>query len=299
MMHRDVLWHRGLALVAVLWMVAALSLLVASVIAVSRGSTQSAQNHTALVRATAIGDAGIQLALTEWRHEPSMHDRLFVRRYVFGGRVVDVELIPSSAYIDISTAPPDLLQALLVVAGGLDPAAAETLAARIVDWRDPDDSASPGGGSELAPYLAAGLSVRPRNGPFLGKEDLLQVAGIGLDLFARIEPLITVWGASGRVDPQFAPERVLFVLAQGDAGRVAAIMEQRSRGGATLDTSALNPAHVGGGGASVLHARATVTMEDGARVARSRWLEIWPGPDGTPWQAVATEPARYLPAPPN
>lgn len=288
--------HCGLALVAVLWMIAALTLLVASLVAVSRAGTQSAQNHTAVVRATAVGDAAIQLALVEAQHQQRSGERRLVGEYVFDGARVQVELLPASAYINLNRASPALLQALLVVAGGLDAASAEILAGRIVDWRDVDDAAFMPGDSELDPYLAGGLAVRPRNGAFLSNEDLLQVAGIGLDLFARIEPLITVWGGHSGVDPRFAPEGVLSVLVGGDPGRVAALVGQRERDGATFDTSALDPAYLGTGGSSVLHARATVRMPDGARLVRGRWLEIQARPEGTPWQSVATEPARYLPA---
>ncbi|WP_341647817.1 hypothetical protein [Thauera humireducens] len=148
--------HRGLALVAVLWMIAALTLLVASLVAVSRAGTQSAQNHTAVVRATAVGDAAIQLALVEAQHQQRSGERRLVGEYVFDGARVQVELLPASAYINLNRASPALLQALLVVAGGLDAASAEILAGRIVDWRDVDDAAFMPGGSELDPYLAGG-----------------------------------------------------------------------------------------------------------------------------------------------
>ncbi|WP_418647481.1 general secretion pathway protein GspK [Thauera butanivorans] len=286
--------QRGLALVAVLWMVAALTLLVASLLTMSRATTRSAQNHAALVQATAAGDAAIQLALAESRHLP---DNLggSSGQYVFDGRSVRVELTPASGYININFAPPELLAELFHVAGGLDAGSAEILARRVVDWRDTDEEAY-GGGSELEPYLAAGLAVRPRNGAFLSKEDLLQVAGIGLDLFARIEPLITVWGSHRGVDPLAAPEGVLAVLAEGDPGLAQSIARQRANDGAMFDTSTLNPAYLGTGSAGVFHVQATVVMDDGASIVRSRWVEVRAGEDGTPWRSAATEPARYAPA---
>ncbi len=286
---------RGLALVAVLWMVAALTLLVASLLAVSRASTQSAQSHSALVQATAAGDAAIQLALVDWRHTPPNPVQRLHGRYQFEGLAIDVALTPASGYINLNRAPPSLLHDLLLSAGGLDSASAGTLAQRIVDWRDADDAALDGG-DEYAPYAAAGLAVRPRNGPFLSLEDLLQVAGIGLDLFARIEPLITVWGGSAGVNPLAAPEGVLAVLAGGDHGLAATLAQRRAQDGSTLDTSMLNAGHLSGGSADVLHAQATVIMNDGSRIVRGRWLALRVGLDGSPWQSIATEPARYLPA---
>lgn len=289
---------RGLALIAVLWMVAALTLLVTSVLAVSRASTQSAQNHSALVQAAAVGDAAIQLALVEWRHKPPTPVQRIQGNYRFDGLSIAIALTPASGYINLNSASPGLLHDLLHRAGGLDSATAEVLAQRIVDWRDAD-TVTLDGSSELAPYLAAGLAVRPRNGSFLSAEDLLQVAGIGLDLFARIEPLITVWGSGSGVDLRSAPEGVLAVLARGDQGLVAMLARQQEQDGATLDTSRLDSAHLGGGNASVLHVQATVTMTDGSRIVRGRWLEPRAGDDGAPWQSIATEPARYLAAASN
>lgn len=289
---------RGLALIAVLWMVAALTLLVTSLLAVSRASTQSAQNHGALVQATAVGDAAIQLALVEWQHSKPNPVQRVHGHYRFEGLPIEVALTPASAYINLNRASPRLLHDLLHYAGGLDSMSAETLAQRIIDWRDPDE-ATLDGSSELAPYLAAGLAVRPRNSAFLSAEDLLQVAGIGLDLFARIEPLITVWGGGSGVDPRSAPENVLAVLAKGDQGLVAMLVRQRAQGSATIDTSMLDRANLGGANANILHLQATVTMVDGSRIVRGRWLEPKAGDDGAPWQSIATEAARYLAAPSN
>lgn len=285
---------RGLALVAVLWVVAALSLLVASLLAVSRAGTAAATTHAALVRASALGDAGIQLALVEWPHEVLIQGvHHFRAHYHFDGHDIAVELLPASAYVDLNRAPLELLSELFRSGGGLDDARAHQLGERVIDWRDADDVAQDGG-SELDPYVAAGLAVRPRNGSFQSKEDLLQVAGISLDLFARIEPFITVWSGSSGVDPHFAPVPVLAILAGGDQALAQGLAAQRERLGKLTDTTRLNAAYLGQqADGRVLHARAHVDSADGARILRARWIEFRHGEDGTPWQTLAVEAPRF------
>lgn len=56
------------------------------------------------------------------------------------------------------------------------------VAARIVDWLDADGIAS-NGGMERAEYLAAGLSVMPRNGSLRTLDELLNIPGITPQLF--------------------------------------------------------------------------------------------------------------------
>ena len=70
--------------------------------------------------------------------------------------------------LDLNTAAPELLFAIFG-ANGFEEERARSMAARILDWRDADDTPSEGG--------ADGLPYGPRNGPFEAPEELRQVLG--------------------------------------------------------------------------------------------------------------------------
>ncbi len=66
----------------------------------------------------------------------------------------------------------------------------DTMAAALMDWRDPDDSAR-AAGAELAWYRARGR-VGPRNGPLASPDELGLVRGFDDTVLATILPKVTV-----------------------------------------------------------------------------------------------------------
>lgn len=283
--------QRGLALVAVLWMVSALSLLVAGLLSVSRAEIRSAQTHVAIAQAAALGDAAIQLAVLEWRTAPTPRAGLTELDLDIDGRPLHVVIQPGSGFVDLNQAPESLLVDLLQLGGGLDAEAAETLAQRVIDWRDPDDAPHPRG-AEAEAYAAAGVRYRPRNGRFVVVEDLLQVLGFDYEVFDRIRGLVTVWSGStpGGVNPRAASVPVLSILAGGDSAQ--AMRLAAGRNDPTLDTTMLNQAHLYAGATEVLRVEAVVALGDGVIGRRARWLKPVPDEDGAPWVTLALEPVR-------
>lgn len=296
-MARDRLFVRdgGLALVAVLWMTAALSLLVGGLLSMARAEVKAAQVRGAAAEAAAFGDAAIQLAVLDWRTATPPPDSLRRAEYALEGRIIAVRVVPATGYVNLNAAPEPLLRALLTLGGGLDHAAAAVLAQRLIDWRDADEAALPAGG-EAPAYAAAGVAWRPRNGRLLVPEDLLQVLGFDIDLFERIRPFVTVWaGATAGVNPLAAPPEVLAILAGGRLDLARRIAAARDAGDRTMDLTALDPALLDRGGVgSVLHVEAEVPV-GGLRALRGRWIVAAPDPGGAPWQTVAAEPVRFLP----
>jgi len=120
--------------------------------------------------------------------------------------------------VNLSTAPGDVLEQLLVAVGvGSDEA--EEIAAAIEDWRDEDDTKRPRG-AESFYYQTLGSPYACKNGPFQQPEELLLVRGMSPGLYRRLEPLVTVYG-SGRVNLNTAaPEalRALGLSAEGVRG---------------------------------------------------------------------------------
>lgn len=274
---------RGIALVAVLWMVAALAVLALALAAATKAELHTAQGVRARAEATAIGDAAIQLAVLEMRSTPDAQQKFTHFGYEFAGRAVAVDMVPASGLVDLNQATEELLAELFAGSGGEEPAVAAKLAQRAVAWR------TPGLTQEEADYATAGVSYRPRGGPFEYPEDLLQVLGVSYPLYDRVRGLITVRGGSAGVAPQAASEDVLTLLAGGDRALAARIASTRADD-PTTDMTGLASRFLGGGGASVYRVDARVQLGE-RRYRRTRWVDLSQGgADGTPWRSFRVEP---------
>ena len=210
----------GMALIAVLWIVAALSVLVIGMTKTVRQQIRVASTLQEEVSGQAIGEAAIVLALQamQTRTEPM---RASTRAPVaFGGIEVEVEAMPLDGLISLNGASVPLLATLLQNAGGLDAGRAQALAQVMVEWRDQRPAVDP-----TAP---GGANVSARR--FEAVEDLLLVPGVDYPLYARLRNLVTADMTGGeRVNPMAAPADVLGVLAGGNAAGIGGL------GGAIAD----------------------------------------------------------------
>ncbi|MBM3734792.1 MAG: general secretion pathway protein GspK [Acidobacteria bacterium] len=171
---------RGGALLAVLWLSAALAAIAFSVATTVRGEIERASTLSESMRTHYLAAGGIERALL-WcrfgsRGGPQLS--LDVPRMDFdfpAGRAI-VEVIPETARLDINRAQPQALMAL-ALALGADPLRAEEIAVAIVHWR------SPGAGPLDAYYLGLGPTFRPRHASVQDVEELLYVKGMTPDLF--------------------------------------------------------------------------------------------------------------------
>ncbi len=273
----------GVALVAVLWMVAALSVLALGLAAAAKSEVRSAQGIRARAEAAALGDAAIQLAVLELRSTDIGYEEYVHFDYELGGRSIIVAAVPAGGLIDLNQAGEELLAGLFAGSGGLDPEPAAQLAHRVVAWR------TPGLQLEAEDYAAAGVAFRPRGGPFEYPEDLLQVLGVTYPLYARVRDLITVRGGGAGVAPQAASEAVLTLLAGGDRDLAARIALSRRDDPAT-DFTGLDNRFFGGGSSPVYRMDARVRVGDRS-YRRTRWLDLSQGsPDGAPWRSFRVEP---------
>ena len=285
----------GVALVAVLWMVAALALLAAALAANSRADLRSAQAARAFAEAAALGDAAIQLAALDIRRMPVPPARPARESYDIEGRPVDVRVMPAGGFVDLNRAPESLLHDLLRYGAGVDDALAATLAQRIIDWRDPDQSARADGAEDDA-YVAAGVRYRTRGGPFEAPEDLLQVLGLSLDVYDKVTAFVTIYGLASRVDPLAAGSGVLRVLARGDGVLAARVAAARDTGEITIDMSSFVQEHLQPSSSGTrFRVEARVGDEGGRVLARVRWIDLASkGADGSPWRTLRAEPVRAI-----
>lgn len=181
--------RRGSALLAVLWLSAALSAIAFSVAATVRGEVERSATSADGVKEYFLARGAIDRALLyvfwgEQFRNPDGSPRYWtpgMRRlhFEFPNGSADVDFIPESSKLNVNMAPPEELYRLLI-ALGTDEARAREITAAILDWRSP----VPNGISEFDQYyLAASPSFRARHASFEEIEELLLVKGMTPDLF--------------------------------------------------------------------------------------------------------------------
>lgn len=267
---------RGIALIAVLWLVAAMSLIAAGIVQTVRSEIRSVGVQRHVLIATARADAAILLALQSLQAQPQATTMATQSLSVeFEGVQYDVLVESLNGRIDINSAPLTLLSAMYAHIGKLDKQAAEALAQATIETRERKSSK----GSQ-------------RN--FDAVEDLLSVPQMTYDLYAKLVGLITtdVIGGSGRVNPKAAPPGVLLVLAGGDAARAGVFEAQRDSNPNLMDTSSFDPAHIEATTSPSLRLQVAVGLADGGSVLRA-W-HVYSGTDprsGLPWRVLAQHKA--------
>lgn len=170
--------EKGVALIAVLWLVALLTLLAGAVVTLSVTQRRTAARYAQAVQADLTQDAAIRVVMLQLiaprdRAQPWPMGNTQTVNVL--DEHVSLTVQREAGRIDLNTADADLLTAFFA-ANGWREGDASSMAARIVDWRDRDDETTPGG-AESREYQAAHLSYGPRNGPFGSVDELRQVLG--------------------------------------------------------------------------------------------------------------------------
>jgi general secretion pathway protein K len=262
-----------MALIAVLWIVAALGVIVAGLTQAVRSEIRLVSGARDVVVAEALGEAAIHLVLQDMASNSEKVKRMVSTNVVFQGQSIAVQVMPLNGLIDINQAPASLLASLFTVAGRLPPGDAANLAQAVIETRERKDSVGQPEGFEAT-------------------EDLLRVPGLGYDLYANISGLVTAdQPGSGKVNPMAAPIGVLQVLAGGDAQRAGSIAENRASGQTGVDTTTtLTSAYVDDAGTDRFELKARVLLPGGASISVARSVDMADGDaDGLPWRTYRTE----------
>ena len=212
---------RGAALLLVLWLVAMLAALVGAFALIAQVEHLQGQVLFRGVVARQAARAGLEYAMGRLAEQ----DPRFLwmpdgRPYAWSyhGAEIEVQVVDEHGKVDLNLADMPLLAGLLE-ATGRERDDAETVAAAILDWRDPDPLTQPGGGAEDPRYEAEGLPYGAKDAPFEDVSELQQVLGVDGALFARLAPHLTVHSGRPRPDPAYAAAPVLAALGL-DAGQV-------------------------------------------------------------------------------
>jgi general secretion pathway protein K len=216
--------NRGVALLMVLWILSLLALMAATVARTSRTEVNLARNAMERVRAEALADAGVDLAVGRLQQAFaqggwSIDGR--VRSLRLDGGEVRIAIADEAGKIDLNGAPPELLEALFVALGH-DRAASLALAQAVADFRD-GDHLPLAEGAEDDRYLAAGLAYDAKDAPFEDVAELQQVLGMTPELYRRAAPVLTVHSGARQPEAATAPPLVAAVLSgqppeDGDGG---------------------------------------------------------------------------------
>ncbi|MBY0380399.1 MAG: general secretion pathway protein GspK [Xanthobacteraceae bacterium] len=202
--------EHGFVLVAVLWIMAALSALAVIFSVYLSNSAQALAVSDAGLHAEALVSAGVeltayQLLLAGEKTRPlqgKFHYRL-------DNANLEVSFVSEAARIDLNLAPKDLL-ANFFSGLGADAENAGQYADRVIGWRTPpkDDAAD----DEASLYRAAGLSYSPRQAPFAHVNELALVLGLPSTLVERALPFVTVFSGLPKINVLVAQPEVIAAL---------------------------------------------------------------------------------------
>jgi general secretion pathway protein K len=233
--------HKGSALLSVLWLSAALSLIAFTVATNVRGEIERTSTEVDSLRTYYLATAGIERALLyiQWGGK-YFTPPTPILRFTFPSGETTVEIIPESSKFDINRATPQDL-ANLIQAVGAKPDQAAAIAAAIVDWRTPSAGGSFTDFDKY--YLAQRPSFHARHASFEEIEELSLVRGMTPDLFhGRFEPnaedrlvpvpglkdCLSVYGAVSNFDANTASPALMRSIGLGP-GSIAGILAYRAK----------------------------------------------------------------------
>ena len=236
---------QGFVLVAVLWILAALSALAMIFAVYLSNSAQALAVNDAGLQAEALVSGSLeltayQLSLAGDKARPfqgSFHYRLDKAETL-------VSFVSETARIDLNLAPKDMLANLLSGLGA-GPENAGQYADRIIGWRTPPkaDSAE----DEVSLYRAAGLAYSPRQAPFAHANELALVVGLPPALVERALPFVTVFSGQPKINPLVAPPEVIAALPAMTPSGLKEFLAERPAlpSDAAAIATALGPAQAG------------------------------------------------------
>lgn len=222
--------ENGIALVAVLWAVAILSLIAAAIVTtaslsyrIGRNTWSRAQLEAAADAATARAILGVLDARAEarWRVDGTPQAFEF-NAYRFEIRVED-----DAGKIDLNEADGAVIQRLFAAAGVTEAEAAE-LKDAILDWRSRPPMGGPLSGTAALNSGAGASNIAPRKGPFQSLDELSLVPGLTAPLFEAVKNAVTIYSGRATIDTASAPKLALMAYEAIDAARADARLAERA-----------------------------------------------------------------------
>ena len=221
----------GMALALVLWMLTALSVLVAGLVAISREGAGSIDAKVISARAFYLGKGAARLVMLDRAHDRSgdwnsddgadelRSERIYTAQYEFADAFVTARVYPSTGFMLMPTAPSESWVTFLNRVGGLDPALASQVVSSFETYFTENEVM--GGGSEpdlstfdgyRAAYTGGNLGA---GGGIAYVEALLGVEGMTREAYERIRRSVAPIRGSAAPDPAVSPPELKNIF-QGD-----------------------------------------------------------------------------------
>lgn len=214
--------ERGIALVAVLWILVLLTTLVLGFVAEARTGLRIVRNDSQAAHARVIADAGITLAIlgavdpaptSPWRGDGRVHT------LAYGGGTIHVHIEDEDGKLDINNTPLPRLRALFAILGAKDP---DLIANSIERQRRSVIKAAQRAGKlgALAPPA------------FLAIDELRDLPGMTAALYDRLGRFVTLYSGNFTVDSRTAPAEVLKSMPGAQASLIDETIAMRERAAA-------------------------------------------------------------------
>ena len=217
---------RGFIVVAVLWILAALSALVLIYLNYVTSTAVVVAGSTDRVQTEALVSAAVELAahrLVNLGEAARPTSGTLNARVGAGG--VSVTFRSEAARIDLNAAPKSLL-AKLIVGLGASEANAASYADRILAWRSATEAGDDD--PETSFYRTMGVAYKPRHAPFPASEELWLVRGIPPLVVEKMLPFVTVFSNLAVVNILDAAPQVVAALPGMTPENLQAVLSQRS-----------------------------------------------------------------------
>jgi len=213
--------EHGFALLAVLWVTIALSLIAVSLIATTRSDASLIQQLSGRLQDQAAADACINLAvlaLIQAGHDNRLPTDGTEHGISFDNRAMTISIQDETGKIDLNMTSKDFLSGLFQVLG-VAPGEASALGDAVVMWRGRTGGTQAGIGS-------AGPRG-PRNAPFESVDELIGVPGMTRTLMDQVRGYVTVYSQRAQIDQSIAAPEVLLADPTLSKADVEAIMRDR------------------------------------------------------------------------
>ena len=208
--------QRGVAMVLVMWLVAAMSITVGGALALAREEISLASSRLGEAQAFALGKGIARLAVLDRAKAQTAVDengdpgpaglsRVFTSRYEIDDLTVSATVYPASGFVSVAESDPAVWQQLLSAIGGIDNVAAATLAEQIVN-SELETTASAGSGPPGS-FQFYSRYRQARSAVYV--EQLLGIEGMNRAVYDRIRSSISPFNVGSGVDPAVAPPEML------------------------------------------------------------------------------------------
>ena len=219
----------GMALVMILWFIALLSLLALGFSKAIRTDTLVARNLVDSIRAKHLAAAAVEKGI----HGLINLDKAVFNTLISGDSIefsiADAKLFftlqDENGKLDINHSPIELIENLLLTQGVVEDTAL-AISHAVGDWRDENDLKRLYGAEERE-YSDADMGWMPPNAPFQSIREIRHVMGMNADIYKMIAPLITVYGSSEKINPQFTPRALLEAIPGIDTVELENYVEAR------------------------------------------------------------------------